>query len=162
MKCAGLVPQTVAANAVNASCKIILLFWNLGSGVNVFLLGSPSITADCCGVPIRPNLNGVVFAIIFACTGSFIAECVLNFLFSFGAILTLFLARLSLGDSYHSGGCDLSSAGWVDGVLTFNFDRVITLELGGRMPGVSARVVLWCTRGTVLMIGGVVGCVDVL
>ena len=128
----------------------------------VVLLGSSSITPGCCGVSICPNLTCGVFAIGVACTGLCTAKCVLNFLFYFGAILTLFLARLSLGASYHSGGCDLSSAGWVDGVLTFNFDRVITLELGGRMPGVSARVVLWCTRGSVLMIGGVVGCVDVL
>ena len=35
-KCSGLVPQTVAVNAINASYKIILLFWNLGRGVYVF------------------------------------------------------------------------------------------------------------------------------
>ena len=161
MKRSGLVPQTVAVNAVNASCKIILLFWNLGSGVYVFLLGSSSITSGCCGVPIRPNLNGVVFAIIVACTSSCIAECVLNFLFSFGAVLTLFFARLSLGDSYHSGGCDLSFAGWVGGVITLDFGGVITLELGGSMPGVLARVVRWCTRGAVLIIAGAMGCVYV-
>ena len=113
-------------------------------------------------VPIRLNLNGVVFANIIACTGSCIAECVLNFLFSFGAVLTLFLARLYLGDSYHSGGCDISSAGWVGGVLTLDFGGVITLELGGSMPGVLARVVRWYTRGAVLMIVSAVGCVDVL
>ena len=87
-------------NAVNASCKIILLFWNFGSGVYVLLSGLSSITSDCCGVPIWPNLAGVVFGIGVACTSSFIAECVLDFLFSFGAVLTLFLARLSLEDSY--------------------------------------------------------------
>ena len=55
-------------------------------------------------MPVRPNFNGVVFAMIVACTGSFIAERVVNFLFSFGAVLTLFLASLSLGGSYHSWG----------------------------------------------------------
>ena len=127
----------------------------------VFLLGSSSITAGCCGVPIRPNLNGVVFAIIVACTGLCIAKRVVNFLFSFGAVLTLFLARLSLGGSYHSGGCDLASYGWVGGVLTLDFGGVIALELGGRIPGVFARVVRWCTHGKLLMIAGVVGCVDI-
>ena len=72
-----------------------------------------------------------------------------------------FIDRLSLGESYHSGGCDLSSAGWVGGVLTLYFDGVITLELGGSMPGVLSHVVRWCTRGAVLMIAGAVGCVDV-
>ena len=70
----------------------------------VFLLGSSSITAGCCGVTIRPNLDGVVLAIIVVCTGLCVAERVMNFLFCFGAVLTLFLVRLSLGDSYHSGG----------------------------------------------------------
>ena len=84
-----------------------------------------------------------------------------GFSFSFGAVLTLFLARLSLGDSYHSGGCDISSAGWVGGVLTLDFGGLITLEIGGSMTGVLARVVLWCTRGSVLMTDGAVGCVDV-
>ena len=107
----------------------------------IFLLVSSSITAGCCGVTIRPNLNGVVFAISVACTGSCIAERVVNFLFSFGDVLTLFFARLSLGDSYHSGGCDMSSAGWVDSVLTLDFGGVTTLELGGSMPGEFSRVV---------------------
>ena len=49
---------------------------------------------------IRPNFSGVVFGIGVACTGLCIAECVLNFLLTFGAVLTLFLARLSLVDSY--------------------------------------------------------------
>ena len=93
--------------------------------------------------------------------GSCIAECVVSFLFSFGAVLTLFLARISLGDSYHSGGCDLSSAGWFGGVPTLDFGGVITLEIGRIMPGVLARVLRWCTRGSVLMIAGAVGCVDV-
>ena len=79
-------------NAVNASCEIILLFWNFGSGVYVILSGL-SITSGCCGVPIRPNLAGVVFGIGFVCSGLCIAECVLDFIFSFGAVLTLFLAR---------------------------------------------------------------------
>ena len=135
----GLVPQTVSVIAVNALCKIILLFWNLGSGVYVFLLGLSSITSGCCGVPIQPNLDGAVLAIIVACTGSCIAEHVVNFLLYFGTVLALFLARLYLGDSYHSGGCDLSSAGWVGGVLTLDFRGVITLELGGSMPGVLSR-----------------------
>ena len=97
MKCSGLVPQTVAVNAMNESCKIILLFWNFGSGVYALLSGSSYITAGCCGVPICPNLANVVFSIGVACTGLCIVECVLNFLFSFGAVLTLFLARYPLG-----------------------------------------------------------------
>ena len=105
-----------------------------------FFLGSSSITSGFCGVPVRPNFNGVVFAMIVACTGSFIAERVVNFLFSFGAVLTLFLARISLGDSYHSGGCDLSSTGWVGGVIALDFGGVITLEHGGSMPGLLAHV----------------------
>ena len=112
-QCLGIVSQTVAVIAVNAPCKIILLFWNLGSGVYIFLLGSSSITSGCCGVPIRPKFNGVVLAVIVAYTGSCIAEHVVDFLLYFGTVLALFLARLYLGDSYHSGGCDLSSAGWV-------------------------------------------------
>ena len=63
-----------------------------------------------------------------------------------------FSSRLSLGDSYHSGGCDLSSAGWVGGVLTLDFGILIILELGGSIPGVLACVVRWCTHGEVLMI----------
>ena len=84
-----------------------------------------------------------------------------EFLFSFGAVLILFLARLSLGDSYQYGGCDLSSAGWVGGVVILEFGGVITLEHGGRMSGVLALVVRWYTHGTVLIIAGAVGCVDV-
>ena len=116
-KFSGLVPQTVSVITTNASCEIILLFWNSGSGVYVFLLGASSITTGCCGVPIRSNLDSVVLVIIVACTGSCIDECVVNFLFSFGAFLNLFLARLSLGDSYHSCECDLSSSGWTGCVL---------------------------------------------
>ena len=130
-KFSGIVTQTVSVNATNASCEIILLFWNLGSGVYVFLLGSSSITTGLYGVTIRPNFNGVVFAIIVACTGFCVSEHVVNFLFYFGSVLTLFLARLSLGDSYHSGGCDISSAGWVGGVLTLDFGGLTTLEIGG-------------------------------
>ena len=161
MKYSGLVTQTVAVNVVNASCNIILLLWNFGSGVYVLLLGSSSITAGCCGVPIRPNLAGVVFGIGVACTGLCISECVLNFLFYFSAVITLFIDRLYLGDSYQSGGCDFSSAGWVGGVVTLDVGGVITLEHGGSMPGVLARVVHWCTRVAVLIISGAVGCVDV-
>ena len=98
-------------NAVNAPCVIILMFWNFGSGVYVLLSGLSFITAGCCGVLIRPNLAGVVFGIGVACTGLCISECVLNFIFYFSAVITLFIARLYLGDSYQSGGCDLSSAG---------------------------------------------------
>ena len=103
--------------------------------------GSSSVTAGCCGVPIRPNLAGVVLVIGDACIGSCIADCVLIFLFSFGAVLTLFLARLPLGDSYQSGGCEFFSAGWVVSVVTLEVGGVITLEHGGSMPGVLARVV---------------------
>ena len=78
--------------------------------------------------------------------GSCIAECVVSFLFYFGAVLTLFLARISLGDSYHSGGCDISSDGSVGGVLTLDFGGVITLELGGSMTGILSCAVRWCTR----------------
>ena len=69
MKFSGLVPQTVNVNAVNASCKIILLFWNFGSGVYGLFLVSSSITAGCCGVPIWLNLAGVFSGIGDACTG---------------------------------------------------------------------------------------------
>ena len=106
-------------------------------------------------------MAGVVFGIGDACTGSYIAACVLNFIFYFGAALTLFFARLPLGDSYQSGGCDFFSAGWVGGVVALEVGGVITLEDGGSMPGVLARVVRWCTRGAVLIITGDVGCVDV-
>ena len=78
MKYSGLVPQTVAVNAGNASCKIILLVWNFGSGVYGLFSVSSSITAGCCGVPILPNLAGVFFGIGDVCTGSFISACVLT------------------------------------------------------------------------------------
>ena len=65
-KCAGLVPQTVAAKSANASCEIIQLFWNFGSGLYVLVCSSSSvINAGCCGVPIWPNWNGVVFSKLF-------------------------------------------------------------------------------------------------
>ena len=112
----------------------------------VVLLGSSSITPGCCGVSICPNLTCGVFAIGVACTGLCTAKCVLNFLFYFGAVITFFLARLSLGDSYHSGGCDISSDGSVGGVLTLDFGGVITLELGGSMTGILSCAVRWCTR----------------
>ena len=57
-------------------------------------------------------MAGVVFGVGVACTGSCIAEFVLYFLFSVGDDLTLFLARLPLGDSYQYVVCDLSSVGW--------------------------------------------------
>ena len=83
------------------------------------------------------------------------------FIFYFGAVLTLVLVRLPLGDSYKSGVCDFFSAGPVGGVVTLEFGVVITLEYGGSMPGVLACVVRWCTCGAVLIIAGAVGCVDV-
>ena len=85
----------------------------------------------------------------------------MNFLFYFSAVLTLFLARLSLGDSYQSGECDISSAGWVDDVATLDFFVVITLEHGGSMHVVLAHVLPWFTHGEVLIITGAVSCVDV-
>ena len=112
-------------------------------------------------MPIWTDLADVVFGIGVACTGLFIAQCVLDFLFSFDAVLTPFLARLLLGDSYQSGVCDLSSAGWVGGVVTLDYGKVITLEHGGNMSGVLARLVRWCTRGAVLINAGALGCVDV-
>ena len=81
MKYSGLVPQTVAVNVGNASCEIILLVWNFGSGVYGLFSVSSSITAGCCGVPILPNLAGVFFGIGDVGTGSCISACVLNFLF---------------------------------------------------------------------------------
>ena len=75
--------------------------------------------------------------------------------------LNLFLYCSSLRDSYQSSGCDLSSSGWVGGVVTLEFGGVITLEQGGSMPGILSRVVRWCTCGAVLIISGAVGCVDV-
>ena len=76
MKYSGLVPKTVAVNAVIASCKIILLFCNFGSGVYVVILGLSSVTACCCGGTIRPILTFGVFAIGVACTGLCTSECV--------------------------------------------------------------------------------------
>ena len=96
-KCSGIVPQTVPANAVNASCEIILLFWNLGSGVYVFISVSSSITAGCCGVPIRKNLNGVDFGIIVACTGLCIAKRVVDFSFLLAPLSPFFSPVYLLG-----------------------------------------------------------------
>ena len=108
MKYSGLVPHTVDMNAANASCKIILLFWNFGSVVYGLFQASSSITSGCCGVPIRPNLVGVFSGIGDACTVLCIAACALNLLFLFGDVLALFLACLPLGYSYQSGGFDFS------------------------------------------------------
>ena len=114
MKYSGLVPQNVTVIAVNASCKIILLIWNSGSGV----YGHFSVS---------------------------------YFSFSFGAVITLVIARLPLGDSYQSGVCDFFSASPVGGVVTLEVVGVITLEYSARRPGVLACVVRWCTRGSVLI-----------
>ena len=57
--------------------------------------------------------------------------------------------------------CDFFPAGPVGGVVTLEVGGLITLEYSGSMPGVLACVVRWCTRGTVLIIDGAVGCVDV-
>ena len=92
---------------------------------------------------------------------SFLYSCLCFFLFFFGAVLTLVLSRLPLGDSYKYGVCDFLSACPFGGVVTLEVGGVITLECGGSMPGVLARVVYWCTRGEVLIIAGAVGCVDV-
>ena len=81
MKYSGLVPHTVAVNAVNASCKIILLLWNFGSGVYGIFSVSSSITYGFCGVPIRPHLAGVFSGTGDACTGFCIAACVLILIF---------------------------------------------------------------------------------
>ena len=83
------------------------------------------------------------------------------FYFYFGVVLNLSLARLPLGYSYQSGGCDFFSAGWVGGVVTLEVGGVITPEHVRSMPGVLALVVRWCTRGAVMIISGDVGCVDV-
>ena len=56
--------------------------------------------------------------------------------------------------------CDSFSAGPVGGVVTLEVNRVITLEYGGSIPGVLARVLRWCTCGALLIISGAVGCVD--
>ena len=85
----------------------------------------------------------------------------MHFSLCIGAVLTLVIDRLSLGDSQHSGGCDVYSAGATGGVLTIDFGGVITLELRKSMPGVLACVVRWCTCGAVLITEGVVGWVDV-
>ena len=45
-------------------------------------------------------------------------------------------------------------------MVTLEVGGVITLEYGGSMPGVLAHVVRWCTRGSVMIISGAVGCVD--
>ena len=85
----------------------------------------------------------------------------LFFIFYFGAVLTLVLVHLPLGDSYKSGVCDFFSAGPVGSVVTLEFGGLITLEYGGSMHGVLSCVVHWCTCGEVLIIDGAVGCVDV-
>ena len=105
---------------------------------------------ECLFGPIWMVLSSVLVLLVQVCV--YLNVC-LNFLFSFGAVITLFLARLPLEDSYQSGVCDISSAGW--------FGGLITLEHGVSMPGVLAPVVRWCTRGAVLIIAGSVGCVDV-
>ena len=87
--------------------------------------------------------------------------CFVFYLFSFGAILTLVLARLALEYSYKSRVCDFFSSCLVGGVVTLEVDEVITLECGRSMPWVLARVVRWCTCGAVLIIAGAVGCVHV-
>ena len=92
---------------------------------------------------------------------SLVLVMLVKVLFSFGAIITLVLTRLSLGDSYQYGVCDFFSAGPVGGVVTLEVGGVITLEYGGIMPGVLPCVVRWCNRGAVLIISGSVGCVDV-
>ena len=125
----------------------------------VFFSVSSSITAGCCGVPIRPNVAGVFSGTGDVCIGSCIVACV--FFCFFDAVLTLVLARLPLGDSYNSGVCDFFSAGPVGVVVTLEVGGVITLEYGGIMPGVLALVVRWCTSRAVIIIAGAVGYVDV-
>ena len=82
-------------------------------------------------------------------------------IFYFGAVLTLVLVRLPLGDSYKSCVCDFFFAGPVGGVVTLEVGGVITLEQVGSMPGVLPRVVRWFTCWAVLIISCAVGCVDV-
>ena len=97
MKCSGLVPETVAVNAVNASCEIILLFWDFGSGVYVIFwvhLLSLLAAMECPFVPIWPLLSLVLMLHVQACVELTV------FRFFFCAVLTLFLARLPLEDSY--------------------------------------------------------------
>ena len=81
MKYSGLMPQTVAVISVNASCKIILLLWNFGSGMYGFFSVLSSITAGYCGVPIRPDLAGVSSGTGDVCIGLCIAARVLFFFF---------------------------------------------------------------------------------
>ena len=85
----------------------------------------------------------------------------MNFCFCVGTVLILVIAHLSLGDSYHSGGCDVCSSGATGGVVTLDFGGLITLEHRRIIPGVLTRVVSWCTRGVVLITAGAVGWVDV-
>ena len=87
-------------------------------------------------MPIRPNLDGFFSGTGDACTGSCIAAFVFFSFSSFGAVLTLVLTRLTLGDAYQSGVCIFFSAGPVGGVVTLEVGGVITLEYGGSMPGV--------------------------
>ena len=46
-------------------------------------------------------------------------------------------------------------------MVTLEVGGASTLEYCGSMPGLLARVVRWCTRGTVLIIAGAVVCVEV-
>ena len=104
---------------------------------------------------------GRCFLRYWLCLYRFVYSCLcFVFIFSFGAVLNLFLTRLPLGDSYKSVVCDFSACPVV-GVVTLEVGRVITLEYGGSIPGILARVVRWCTCGAVLIIDGAMSCVDV-
>ena len=89
MNNSGLVPQNVAVIAVNASFKIILLFWNFGSGIYGIFSVSYSINDGCCGVPIWLNLACVFSGTVDACKGSLFCFWVL--------FLRLFLPIYPLG-----------------------------------------------------------------
>ena len=66
MKCSGLMPQTVAVNAVNASCEIILLLWNFGSGVYFFRVHLLPLldSAECPFGPIWLVLSSVLVILV--------------------------------------------------------------------------------------------------
>ena len=161
MKYSGLMPLPITVIAVNASCEIILLLWNFGSGMYGLFSVSYSINSGCCGVPIWPNMAGVFSGTGDVCIGLCIVACVFFPFFLFVLFSPLFSHVYPFGDAYKSGVCDFFSAGPVGGVVTLEVGGLITLEYGGSMPGVLACVVHWFTRGAVLIIAGAVGCVDV-
>ena len=123
-----------AANAVNASCEIMRVFWNCGSGSYAILTSCVSSvnTGWFCVLSLL-SANGVFRSIILCLTGmcaGFII--VVNLLFDKAIVLTLVLSLLSRCVSYQSVA--LTVASYADTCV------VITFEFGGSMPVVLTQV----------------------